>query len=166
MDKLSVFTAITAAAVVLQAFVLVGIFIAVRRTSARMESLAEEVRTRALPAFESAQSLIAESRGPLENILGNLQTTTGLIRNQVQRVDATVGEIVDRTRLQAIRADQMVSRTMDRLERVTGTVHAVVTPARQISGLVQGVSVGIDAFFRGRNRRRAGMNAPNDEMFI
>ena len=41
MDKLSVFSAITAAAVVLQALVLLAIFLALRKTSARVESLAD-----------------------------------------------------------------------------------------------------------------------------
>ena len=147
MDKLSVFSAITAAAVVLQALVLLAIFLALRKTSARVESLADEVRTRALPAFESAQNIMAESRG-LENILSNLQTTTELLR------------------VQAVRADQVITRTMDRLDRASTTVNAVVTPARQISGIFQGVSVGIDAFLRSRQRRRQGVSGPNDEMFI
>jgi len=148
MDKLSVFSAITAAAVVLQALVLLAIFLALRKTSARVESLADEVRIRALPAFESAQNIMAESRGPLENILSNLQTTTELLR------------------VQAVRADQVITRTMDRLDRASTTVNAVVTPARQISGIFQGVSVGIDAFLRSRQRRRQGVSGPNDEMFI
>ena len=82
---------------------------------------------------------MAESRGPLENILSNLQTTTELLR------------------VQAVRADQVITRTMDRLDRASTTVNAVVTPARQISGIFQGVSVGIDAFLRSRQRRRLTM---------
>lgn len=148
MDKISVFSAITAAAVVVQAFVLVGILIAIRKTSARVETLADEVRSRALPAFECAQTIMAESRGPLGNILSNLQTTTELIR------------------VQSTRADQMLTRTMDRLDRASNTVNAVVSPARQISGIFQGFSVGIEALLRGRHRRRQGASGPNDEMFI
>jgi hypothetical protein len=40
---------------------------------------------------------------------------------------------------------------------------------RQLTGIMQGVSVGLGALFRARNRRRSagdGVNAPQDEMFI
>jgi len=45
---------------------------------------------------------------------------------------------VDRTRLQVIRADELLNRTMDRIEETTDVVHrTVVSPVRQLSGLVQ-----------------------------
>lgn len=170
MDNITIFTAVTAAAVVLQAGVLVGILLAVRKTSTRMESLAQELRTKALPTLESAQALMDASRGKLENILENVESSTSVVRGQVERLDSTVTNIIDRTRLQVIRADELVTRTIDKVEEATQSVeHTVVSPVRQISGLMQGVSVGLEAFFRGRSRRRQagdGMGVPQDEMFI
>jgi outer membrane murein-binding lipoprotein Lpp len=51
---LTVFIAVTAAAVVLQAAILAGMFFAVRKTTAKVESLAEEVKTKVLPTAELA----------------------------------------------------------------------------------------------------------------
>jgi hypothetical protein len=62
----------------------------------------------------------------------------------------------------------MVTQTLNRVEEARQTVNTVASPVRQISGIVQGVSVGLDAFFRRGKRRRSGngMNVPQDEMFI
>jgi hypothetical protein len=46
----------------------------------------------------------------------------------------------------------------------------VVSPVKQISGLVQGITVGLEFLFSGRNRRNGGGRerrpVPQDEMFI
>ena len=54
MDYLPVFVGVTAAAVVLQAGILVALFLAVRKTTARVEALATEVQTKVLPTVEIA----------------------------------------------------------------------------------------------------------------
>jgi len=79
---------------------------------------------------------------------------------------------VDRTRLQVIRADDLVTRTLDRVEETSELVqHTVVSPVRQISGIVQGLSVGISAFLsQTRTSRRRRSNAArvtqDEELFI
>jgi len=98
--------------------------------------------------------------------------TTGTLKTQMDRLDATVNDIVDRTRLQVIRADDIVTRTLDRVEETSELVqHTVVSPVRQISGIVQGLSVGISAFLsQTRTSRRRRSNAArvtqDEELFI
>jgi hypothetical protein len=90
----------------------------------------------------------------------------------VERVDATVSDVVDRTRLQIIRADDLLTRTLDRVEETSEMVHkTVVSPVRQVSGLIQGVTAGLEFFLAGRGRRNGGSResrraVPQDEMFI
>jgi hypothetical protein len=90
----------------------------------------------------------------------------------VERVDATVTEVVDRARLQIIRTDDLLTRTLDRVERTSDIVHkTVVSPVRHLSGLMQGVTVGLEFLFGGRGRRNGGSResrgpVPQDEMFI
>ena len=52
MDKLTVFIGLTGLAVLLQAGVLVAIFVAMRKTSTRVEALATEVKTKILPVVD------------------------------------------------------------------------------------------------------------------
>jgi len=95
-----------------------------------------------------------------------------VLRGQIKRVDATVNDVIDRTRLQVIRADELFSRTLDRVEQTSDMVHkTVVSPVRQISGLMQGITVGLEFLFGGRGRRNGGGReerrpVPQDEMFI
>jgi hypothetical protein len=169
MDKLvSIFIVFTAIAVIIQAGILVALFVAVRKTSGKVEALATEVSTKALPTLTTAQEMLTELRPRVQDIITNLEHSTRVARGQIERIDATVSDVVDRTRLQVIRADELVGRTLDRVEETSDMVHrTVVSPIRQLSGLVQGLSAGLE-FFLGRKRRNSGdgVGVPQDELFI
>lgn len=163
---LPAFVGVTAGAVVLQALILVALYLAVRKTSARIESLADEVRTKALPTIEQANTLMTDLRPKIETVTANLTDTSNTVKAQLTRIDATVGDVLDRTRLQVIRADELLTRTMDRVEETTDMVHrTVVSPVRQVSGLIRGLSAGVEYFF-GQRRRRENVGVPQDELFI
>jgi methyl-accepting chemotaxis protein len=163
---LTIFIAVTAAAVLLQAGILTGMYFAMRKTSAKVESLAEEVKTKVLPTAELAHSMMSELRPKIATVVDNVSVSTTMLRTQMERVDATLTDIVDRTRLQVIRADEFVNSTMDKLEETREVVQkTVVSPVRQISGLMRGVGAGLEAFFS-RRRTRSSVSAPQDEMFI
>jgi hypothetical protein len=160
------FVALTSIAFLIQAGMLVGMYLAMRKTGARMEALADEVKTKLLPTAETAQAMMVDLRPKIENILTNASDSSSLIRAQMQRMDAVLNDILDRTRLQVIRADELLTRTIDRVENTSEIVHrTVVSPVRQISGLVQGVTTGIEVLIGGK-RNRDGSRAAQDEMFI
>ena len=74
--------------------------------------------------------------------------------------------MIDRTRLQIIRADDMVTKTMDRVEEATETVHrTVISPIRKISGLYSGID-GWARISDGQQAPRRAGAVPQDEMFI
>jgi len=171
MENLTpLFIALTGAAVVLQAGLLAAMYLAMRKTSTRMEALAEEVKSKALPTLEATQSLLAEIRPKVEVIADNLMATSAVVRDEIQRVDAAVNDVVDRARLQVIRADDMLTRTLDRVEETSEIVQRTVTsPVRHVSGVIKGVTVGLEVLLgnRGKNgRSRDRRPLPQDEMFI
>ena len=120
-DNLTLFIAVTAAAVVLQMLILLAMYMAVRKLSARMEALANKVEDttstvmpKLLPLLENAQSMQQEFKGFMEVakpkidvVLDNLSHITTTARGSVERIDATVNDAVDRVRLQVIRADDL-----------------------------------------------------------
>jgi hypothetical protein len=169
MDKfVQVFIIFTAIAVIIQAGILVALFAAVRKTASRVETLATEVSTNAVPTLKTAQEMLIELRPRVQDIVANVEHSARLARTQVERIDATVSDVVDRTRLQVIRADELVNRTLDRVEETSDMVHrTVVSPIRQVAGVLQGVSAGLE-FFLGRKRRnsRDEVGVPQDELFI
>lgn len=172
MDKLSLFIALTGVAVLLQAGVLLAMYIAMRKSSERIEAIANEVKTKVLPTVDQAQEMLTELRPKIAVIVDNIEGATTVVRSQVQRADATVNDVMDRARLQIIRGDELLTRTLDRVEQTTEIVQkTVVSPIRQLSGLMQGISVGLEFFFGGRGRRNGGGRderrpVPQDEMFI
>ncbi|SRR5258708_1561478 len=163
---LVLFIAVTAVAVLLQTLILAFMFFAMKQTSAKMEAIAGEMKNKVLPTAELAHSMITELRPKIETVMDNVSFSSTVLRTQLERIDATLTDIVDRTRLQVIRADEFVTGTMDKIESTREVVErTVVSPVRYISGLAHGVSVGMEAFF-GRRRNRNGANVQQDEMFI
>jgi hypothetical protein len=167
-NLLRIFIAVTTFAVVVQAGILVGLYLALRKSSAKMEALATEVSSKALPAIESAHSLLLELRPKIETLTTNASESSIVVRNQLQRIDATLTDFLDRTRLQVIRADELISRTIDKVEETSESVHkTVMSPLRHVNGLVNAISTGVDVFL-GQKRRhpKNGAGVPQDEMFI
>ncbi len=172
MENLTpLFIALTGIAVLLQAGVLIAIFVVLKKTSTKMEALADEIKTKVLPTITQVEAMLTEIRPKVAAITEQVEESTTLVRNQLDRVDATVNDVVDRARLQIIRADELFTRTLDRVERTSDIVHKTVfSPVRQISGIMQGVSAGLEFLFAGRGQRNGGSRergpVPQDEMFI
>ncbi|HTT20442.1 MAG TPA: hypothetical protein VMG82_15945 [Candidatus Sulfotelmatobacter sp.] len=171
MDKMSVFVALTGIAVLLQASVLLAMYLAMRKSTQELHELANDVKTKLMPTVMQAQEMITILRPRVEAIVDDVAESTGTLRSEIKRVDATVNDMIDRARLQIIRGDELLSRTLDRVEQTSDMVHkTVVSPVKQISGLVQGITVGLEFLFSGRNRRNGGREerrpVPQDEMFI
>jgi signal transduction histidine kinase len=170
--SLTIFIALTAVAVLLQAGVLFAMYIAMRKSSQHLEELAVDVKTKVMPTVTQAQEMMTELRPKVETIVENLREATTTVRSELQRADATVNDVIDRARLQVIRADELLSRTLDRVEHTSEVVHkTVVSPVRQISGLMQGITAGLEFLFSRGGRRNGGGRedrrpVPQDEMFI
>jgi hypothetical protein len=166
---LKVFIAVTSIAIVIQAGILVGLYLTVRKTTAKMEALATEVTTKTLPTVATLQSMLLELRPRIDVISVNAVESSNLVRNQLARIDATLTDAMDRTRLQVIRADELLNRTMDKVEETSDAVHkTVLSPLRQVNGLIAALSTGFE-FFLGQKRSQPknGAGVPqDDEMFI
>lgn len=154
--------------VAVQVVVLIGIWMTFRKSSDKITALAEDAHRRTIPILEAANSLVQTTRPQMETIVSNLTYVSEAMKSQADKVDSTLNDIIDRTRLQVVRADELVSRTMDRVENTTEMVHhTVISPVRQLSGVLQGISTGFNVLFGRRQRRDGnGVGVPRDEMFI
>ena len=167
-NLLRIFIAVTTFAIVIQAGILVGLYLAVRKSTAKMEGLATDFKSKVLPTIETAQSMLVELRPKIEAMTANVSESSVVVRNQINRLDATLTDVLDRTRLQVIRADELLNRTMDRVEETSEVVHkTVLSPLRQVNGFMTAISTGVEVFFGQRRRQpKNGMGVPQDEMFI
>ncbi len=81
----------------------------------------------------------------LSDKLVEMSTT---VKEQTKHVNSTVGDVVDKTRHQAERVDEMVSAILNGVSHAGATIQAGVTkPARQVSGILQGLRAGIESLF-------------------
>ena len=107
-------------------------------------------------------------RPKIDVMTTNFSESSTLVRNQLGRIDATLTDALDRARLQVIRADELLNRTMDKVEETSEIVHkTVISPLRQVNGLMAAISTGVEVFL-GQKRRhpKNGAGVPQDEMFI
>lgn len=166
---LTAFVIIAALAIMLQAGILLFLFFSFKETSKRMETIMRNLEGKALPLLDSAKTILDENGPRLKEVTQNLSEATTTLKTQLTRVDATLNDVLDRTRLQVIRVDDMVSRTMDKIEETTEMIqHTVVSPVRKLTGIMQGLSVGLGAYIQ--RRRKATLDATtaaeDDELFI
>jgi hypothetical protein len=165
---LKIFIAVTTFAVVIQAGIMVALYFAVRKSTAKMEALATEVTGKALPTIETVQNILVDLRPKIDLMSTNFSESSTMVRNQLARVDVTLADALDRTRLQVIRADELLNRTMDKVEETSEIVHkTVISPLRQVNGLMNAISTGVEVFLGQKSRhRKNGTGVPQDEMFI
>jgi hypothetical protein len=171
-DNLTLFIAVTAAAVVLQMLILLVMCVVIFNLSKKLKTVTDETQSRLIPLLDNAKvmqqevkSFLEVARPKIDVILDNLAHVTTTTRTEVERVDVTVHDLLDRLRLQVIRVDEMVTHTLDRVEETSEKVQqSVMSPVRQVSGIVQAISVGVGTFFNSQRRGRNG--GPSDEMFI
>jgi hypothetical protein len=166
-NLLRIFIAVTTFAVVVQAGILVGLYLSVRKSAAKMEAIATEVKEKTLPTVQNVQNLLVELRPKIDSITTNVSESTALVKNQLARIDATLTDALDRTRLQVIRADELLNRTLDKVESASEVVHkTVVSPLRHVNGVMNAISTGVEVFLGQKRRSKNGMGIPQDEMFI
>ncbi len=170
-EKLIIFIAVTSGAVVLQMLILAGMYFTLRKMAAQVKTATDEVKAQAMPLLENGKHIqgqiqhILETSSPkLELILDNAAAITTTAHTGIGRVESTLNDVLDRARLQVIRADEMVTHAMDSVEETTEKVaHSVTSPVKHASGLMHGISTGFGTFFGQKKPRKPG---PSDEMFI
>jgi hypothetical protein len=166
---LTAFVVVAALAIVIQAGILAGMFFTMKKTSARMEDVASKVEDRALPLLDSAKTILDDSGPRLKEITANMAEISTRLRGQAERMDVTFSDLVDRTHLQVIRVDELVSRTLDKVEETTEMVQTtVVTPVKQMSAIMQGLSAGIGSYLARRRKATLDQSSAveDEELFI
>jgi methyl-accepting chemotaxis protein len=162
------FVVVAAAAIVLQMVILLFLYLAVRRTSARMEGIAGRLENQTSPVLVTAQSILDDARPKIAEITTNLAESTATIRMNVAQMGETTSEIMDRARLQAERLDEFVSQTVDKLEVATEMVQSsVLSPIQRVHAIVRAISAGVGALRHNRPSKSSGNSTEDEEeMFI
>lgn len=166
---MTVFDAAVSVAVVLQMVILFALFLAVKKALAQMNTLSQELREKGLPAIDAAHSFLKDTRPKVDVILEHATKTSEMARLNMARLDKSMTDVLDRSRKHIIRTDELVGRTLDKVEQTTEIVQrTVVSPVRRISAVVEGVTAGLEHFLgKSRSHRNnRSKAAPDDDLFI
>ena len=146
-NLLTLFIAITSVAVVLQMLILLGLYLTVRRTTSQVEGIALDFRRRSIPIIENARDVLADATPKVKEITANLTETSATLKKHAGTLGDTAVELALRAKNKVVHADDVLTRTLERVEKTTGAVqNSVLSPVRQVNGLLHGISVGIGAF--------------------
>ena len=164
---LTIFIILAAAAIVLQAFAMFGIYMEIRRLHSDVTGIRSEVMQRLDPLTRSVTDIVTDTREPLRTVMSNLVDVSRTLREGTNNVDAVVDELMDKCRLQIIRIDQTIAGILEKIEKTTTTVQRnIIGPVAEVSAIVKGVQAGMD-FFLSRRRPGHASEVPQDEqMFI
>lgn len=140
-----IFTAITAAAVLLQALVMLGLFLVFKKAIGKLIATSDEMKEHALPLVASTRSLVEDISPKLKTTTSNLMEVSQTLRQQAGHVNETLDVLLEKTNSQIRRVDEMVTGTFNTVDHATKTLEsAVATPLRFMSGMVRGVKAGIE----------------------
>jgi len=165
---LEAFIIIAAIAIVVQVAVLVAMFVQLKFALQEITKVTNELQNRMGPILLRVSRILDDSEERIHSIMGDAAEITRVARTQAQKVDRVFSEAIERLRVQILRADQILTGTLEVIED-TGSKfkNSVWRPVQQASALIKGIKVGIDVL-RGR-RAGAEDEAPvteDEELFI
>jgi hypothetical protein len=164
------FVIVTAAAIVLQAVILVMLFLQLRRTAARVEQTIADLNTRMSPIISRLQILVDDVSPRISGLVADASELTRLARGQAQKVDRILTEAMERLRLQLIHVDQILTGAMEAVEEAGSRMRDTVWgPVVKASAMIRGIQSGLE-FLRAARGRRHSVEQPSEQqdegMFI
>lgn len=164
----AVFVCVAAVAILIQAAILVAMFLQMRRTMDRMERFTSDLETRLTPILSRVQILLEDTQPKISEMVADAAHVVYLARAQAQKVDRVFTEASDRLRGQLVRMDRILTGALEAMEDAGSKFsNSVWKPVQKVSALMQGIKVGIDLLRSRRgNRRPEEPLEQEEELFI
>ena len=160
------FIVIAAVAIVLQSAILVALFVETRAAVRNLTRIVSQFQARIDPILVRTNRILEDSECRIASVMEDATELTRLARNQAQKVDRVVTDIAERLRLQVIRADRILTGTLEVIEETGTTVRSKIwQPIHQVSAVLKGVKAGLD-FLRERRRPEGEVTTEDEELFI
>ena len=175
------FVAVTGLAVLLQAIILLAIFVTVRKAFRSIREEVEDLRSSVMPVIYNTRDLLTTSREfladarelvtrvspKIEAAATDLAEITHGLRVQSAEIQLSALEILDRVRRQSSRLDAMFSSLLDGIDRAGGFVAEVVSrPVRQISGVLACVKAVVGSLRAPETEGQPTHSSSDRDMFL
>ena len=167
------FVIVTAIAVVLQAVILIALFVQMRRTAAVVERTVSDLNTKITPLIARVQVVVEDISPRISGIVADAAEITRLARSEAQKADRILSEALERLRMQLIHVDHILTGAMEAVEEAgTHLRQTIWGPVVKATAMIRGVQAGIDFFRTARHRRgpidhvEASAEQQDEGMFI
>src|SRR5271163_4447383 len=118
----AIFAIATAFGVLLQAGILLGFFIAFMKLQGKLEKILTHVTEHALPLIERSKVMLEDLSPKIQTISENLAEISEMLKEETHNVKVSVDEVLEKTRAQTARVDEMVSGTLDGISHASATI--------------------------------------------
>lgn len=165
---LLVFVALTGAAVLLQAVVLLALFVTLRKSVKSLGEQVDELRSKALPVLTDVKEYLDRVGPRIESVAKDLESVAHGLRAQSTEMQVVATEMMDRVRRQSSRIDHMFSGVLDSAEKAGNIVSDVVTvPLRQLAAIAASVRAVVTTLAtKPVSEPRETHSAADKEMFV
>ena len=144
---LIIFVAFTGASVLLQACVLLAIYLSLRKTAKSAMEASQDFKTTVLPMVHSTKDLIDRITPQVILITEGLAELTKTLKKETNGVSVSASEIMERVNRQTQRLDGMLTNGLDAVERAGEVVEtAVAGPIRQVNGIMAAIKAMIETY--------------------
>jgi hypothetical protein len=162
------FVVIAAIAIVIQSAMMVAMFFQLKAALKQITTVANELQNRMGPILLRVNRILDDSEDRIKSIMSDASEITRVARSQAQKVDRVFTDALERLRVQILRADTILTGTLEVIEDTGSQLkNTVWRPIQQASALLKGIKVGID-ILRG-NRKRVETETivtEDEELFI
>jgi hypothetical protein len=121
------------------------------------------------PILTRAQILLDETEPKISALVEDASHVVYLARTQAQKMDRIFAEAADRLRGQILRADRILTGTLEAVEDAGVQVRrSFLGPVKKVSAIVHGIKIGLDVLRSRRSGREAAGETmeQEDELFI
>jgi uncharacterized protein YoxC len=163
------FSIVAAIALVVQVGILIGLFLQLKRTTESINRVVDDLHTRMGPILTRTQILLDDTQPKISTLVEDASQVVYLARAQAQKMDKVFTEASDRLRGQLVRADRILTGTLEAVEDAGTQIRRnFLGPVQKASAIVNGIKVGLD-FLRSRRGERETVRErveQEDELFI
>jgi len=164
------FSIVAAIALVVQVGILIGLFLQLRKTTESINRMVSDLHTRMGPILTRTQMMLDDTQPKIAHLVEDASHMVYLARVQAQKMDRVFTEASDRLRGQLVRADRILTGTLEAVEDAgTQVRRSFLGPVQKVSAVVQGIKIGLDVL-RSRRRhepeRASETVEQEDELFI
>lgn len=156
------FVIVSAIALCIQAGFLFAIFMTSKKMQAKLEPLLPKVDT----LLDSAKTTVDHGRKQMMEITFKANEILDSTKLQIAKVDDVVTDAASRAKVQMERVEMVLDDTMSRAHETVAAVHGgIMRPLREINGIAAGIKTAVNHMAKGA-RPNVNQATSDEEMFI